>query len=86
MGHSKKEDVVVSEDNVDGSTIIEDQNEYAKIVLQLQHAKNQRAKEQRKVTELEQNVSILIQVKIINYVIINLHVQTYMWLLNIKAI
>lgn len=61
MGHLKKDDSVVTEGSVSGSAI-EDQDEYAKLVSQLEHAKNQRAKEQRKVSELEQNVSLLIQV------------------------
>lgn len=65
MGHSKKDDSVVSEGNVGESAVAEGQDEYAKLVSQLEHAKNQRAKEQRKVSELEQNVSILIQVNII---------------------
>lgn len=58
----KKDDSVVTEGSVSGSTI-EDQDEYAKLVSQLEHAKNQRAKEQRKVSELEQNVSLLIKVR-----------------------
>lgn len=62
MGHLKKDDSVVTEGSVSGSAA-EDQDEYAKLVSQLEHAKNQRAKEQRKVSELEQNVSLLIQVK-----------------------
>lgn len=62
MGHLKKDDSVVSEDNVSGCAT-EDQDEYAKLVSQLEHAKTQRAKEQRKVSELEQNVSLLIQVR-----------------------
>jgi hypothetical protein len=62
MGHLKKDDSVVPEGSVSGSAI-EDQDEYAKLVSQLEHAKNQRAKEQRKVSELEQNVSLLIKVK-----------------------
>ncbi|XP_025411217.1 uncharacterized protein LOC112684111 isoform X2 [Sipha flava] len=60
MGHLKKDDSVVPEGSVSGSAI-EDQDEYAKLVSQLEHAKNQRAKEQRKVSELEQNVSLLIK-------------------------
>lgn len=64
MGHLKKDDSVVSEGNVGGS-IIEDQDEYTKLVSQLEYAKNQRAKEQRKVSDLVQSVSLLIQVKLI---------------------
>ncbi|VVC41524.1 Hypothetical protein CINCED_3A021535 [Cinara cedri] len=60
IGHLKKDDSVVSENNVSGCAT-EDQDEYAKLVSQLEHAKTQRAKEQRKVSELEQNVSLLIQ-------------------------
>lgn len=63
MGHSKKDNSIVSEGSISGSAV-EDQDDYAKLVSQLEHAKNQRAKEQRKVSELEQNVSLLIQVKI----------------------
>lgn len=67
MGHSKRDDSVASEEGsggMGGGSAIEDQDEYARLVTQLEHAKNQRAKEQRKVSELEQNVSLLIQVKI----------------------
>lgn len=64
MGHLKKDDSVISEGNVGGS-IIEDQDEYTKLVSQLEYAKNQRAKEQRKVSDLVQSVSLLIQVKLI---------------------
>ncbi|KAE9535628.1 hypothetical protein AGLY_007529 [Aphis glycines] len=61
MGHLKKDDSVVSEGSGSGGAVIEDQDEYAKLASQLEHAKNQRVKEQRKVSELEQNVSLLIQ-------------------------
>ncbi|XP_025193686.1 cerebellar degeneration-related protein 2 isoform X2 [Melanaphis sacchari] len=61
MGHLKKDDSVVSEGNGNGVAVIEDQDEYAKLASQLEHAKNLRVKEQRKVSELEQNVSLLIQ-------------------------
>jgi len=63
MGHLKKDDSVVSEGSGSGGAVIEDQDEYAKLASQLEHAKNLRVKEQRKVSELEQNVSLLIQVK-----------------------
>lgn len=62
MGHLKKDDSVVTEGNDVGGSVIEDQDEYTKLVSQLEYAKNQRAKEQRKVSDLEQNVSLLIQV------------------------
>ncbi|XP_060836828.1 LOW QUALITY PROTEIN: uncharacterized protein LOC132919324 [Rhopalosiphum padi] len=61
MGHLKKDDSVVSEGSGSGGAVIEDQDEYAKLASQLEHAKNLRVKEQRKVSELEQNVSLLIQ-------------------------
>ncbi|XP_060866318.1 cerebellar degeneration-related protein 2 isoform X2 [Metopolophium dirhodum] len=61
MGHLKKDDSAVSEGGGGGGAAIEDQDEYAKLASQLEHAKNLRAKEQRKVSELEQNVSLLIQ-------------------------
>ncbi|XP_050430634.1 cerebellar degeneration-related protein 2 isoform X2 [Adelges cooleyi] len=66
MGHSKKDDSLVSESSAGGSSsadLIDDnhQDDLAKLTTQLEHAKSQRAKEQRKVTELEQNVSMLIQ-------------------------
>lgn len=64
MGHLKKDDSAVSDEGTVGGSAADDQDEYAKLVSQLEHAKNQRAKEQRKVSELEQNVSLLIQVKI----------------------
>lgn len=66
MGHLKKDDSVVSEGSGSGGAVIEDQDEYAKLASQLEHAKNLRVKEQRKVSELEQNVSLLIQVKTIS--------------------
>lgn len=66
MGHLKKDDSVVSEGSGSGGAVIEDQDEYAKLASQLEHAKNQRVKEQRKVSELEQNVSLLIQVNTIS--------------------
>lgn len=62
MGHSKKDDSVASEGDAGESAAADGQDEYSKLVSQLEHAKSQRAKEQRKVSELEQNVSILIQV------------------------
>jgi len=69
MGHLKKDDSVVSEGSGGGGgAVIEDQDEYAKLASQLGHAKNLRVKEQRKVSELEQNVSLLIQVKTIEVV------------------
>jgi myosin heavy subunit len=61
MGHLKKDDSVVSEGSCSEGAVIEDQDEYAKLASQLEHAKNLRVKEQRKVSELEQNVSLLIQ-------------------------
>lgn len=61
MGHSRKDDGAVGEDGAGGRASVDDQDDYAKLVTQLEHAKNQRAKEQRKVSELEQNVSLLIQ-------------------------
>lgn len=64
MGHLKKDDSVVSDGNIGGVSVIEDQDEYTKLVSQLEQAKNQRAKEQRKMSDLEQNVSLLIQVKL----------------------
>lgn len=66
MGHSKKDDSLASEGSFGESAVIENQDEYTKLVSQLEHAKNQRSKEQRKVSELEQNVSMLIQVKMSN--------------------
>jgi hypothetical protein len=57
---------LVSEGSGSGGAVIEDQDEYAKLASQLEHAKNLRVKEQRKVSELEQNVSLLIQVKTIS--------------------
>jgi len=66
MGHSKKDDSLASEGSFGESAVTENQDEYTKLVSQLEHAKNQRAKEQRKVSELEQNVSMLIQVKMSN--------------------
>lgn len=62
IGHSKKDDGAVGEDGAGGGRAVDDQDDYTKLVTQLEHAKNQRAKEQRKVSELEQNVSLLIQV------------------------
>ncbi|XP_015363402.1 PREDICTED: cerebellar degeneration-related protein 2 isoform X2 [Diuraphis noxia] len=61
MGHLKRDDSVASEGSGSGGAVIEDQDEYAKLASQLEHAKNLRVKEQRKVSELEQNVSLLIQ-------------------------
>lgn len=65
MGHTKKDNSVVPDgSSVGGSgATVDDQDEYAKLVSQLKHAKIERAKEQRKVSELEQSVSLLIQVK-----------------------
>jgi len=64
MGHLKKDDSVVSEGcSGSGGAVIEDQDDYAKLASQLEHAKNLRVKEQKKMSELEQNVSLLIQVK-----------------------
>lgn len=65
MGHLKKDSVVAEGSNGDGGAVIEDQDEYAKLASQLEHAKHLRVKEQRKVSELEQNVSLLIQVNTI---------------------
>lgn len=66
MGHLKKDDSVTnSEENVYGGSVNDDQDDYSKLVSQLEHAKNQKAKEQRKVSELEQNVSLLMQVKLL---------------------
>jgi len=67
MGHSKIHDGAAGEGGAAGvvSAVDDRQDEYARLVSQLDHAKNQRAKEQRKVSELEQNVSLLIQVKTI---------------------
>lgn len=66
MGHLKKDDSVTnSEESVYGGSVNDDQDDYSKLVSQLEHAKNQKAKEQRKVSELEQNVSLLMQVKLL---------------------
>lgn len=70
MGHLKKDDSIVSEGSVSeggvNASVNEDLDDYSKLVSQLEHAKNQRAKEQKKVSELEQNVSYLMKVKTIS--------------------
>ncbi|XP_050524238.1 cerebellar degeneration-related protein 2 isoform X2 [Daktulosphaira vitifoliae] len=61
MGNAKKEDCSSANDGCSVPNAIANHDDYTKLASQLEHVKMQRAKEQRKVTELEQNMSLLLQ-------------------------